>query len=368
VKLGRYALFLAVVVALSSLLIVGCGKDSTRPTENGTPAQENPDLDEPLGGYTTQDEQPSFGDADLAASSDLEIPTQDWIGTDPEVLRWQVSDSVRVYAVTFLWGAMNSDPSIRTGGESEGAAILDWSGSAKTTNGALIVRATIGFERDDYLVGPRSVREKLMWVSHTDGDFDGLRLTVLQPVAAGGDGSADSLIIETGPYQVVLPVNALASLDQTAVVDDLGNKFTIRSFQVVPQLSNRGFLGGAWLAPAQPGAFGRFQGRWVALDGSVAGTLRGIWGTNRQGERVFFGKYVDRAGTFRGILRGTWEDRGPESPSQSNRLRTHGTFRGDWVDAHGIVIGTLNGHWRAARDGADGFFEGMWKEDPTIGS
>jgi hypothetical protein len=207
-----------------------------------------------------------------------------------------------------------------------------------------------------------------MWVSHTKGSFDGLRLFVLQNLGVGDDGVTDSLTITAGVHQWVLAVNDLADLDRTDVIDDLGNKFAIRSFRMMPQLCNRGFVGGAWLAPREPGMDGHFQGRWVAADGSVAGNVRGIWGTNAKGEKVFFGKYVDRAGNFRGILRGSWEDRGIESPSQSNRMRTHGTLQGEWVDENGAAVGTVRGHWRAARDGGDGFFEGAWKEGACLGS
>ncbi len=356
------------MVALSTLLLVGCGKEATQPTNQGIPTQENPNLDESLGGYTSQSEAPFFGDEDLAASCDLEVAAEDAFASDPDVLGWQNSDTFRAYALTLLWGVLDSDPSIHTNDDGDGAQNFDWSGSAIVNHGALVARATIAFERDDYLVGPRAERDKVMWVSHTSGGFDGLRLLVLQNLGVGDDGVTDSLTITAGDHQWVLAVNDLADLDRTEVIDDLGNKFAIRSFRMMPQLCNRGFVGGAWLAPREPGMDGHFQGRWVAADGSVAGNVRGIWGINTKGEKVFFGKYVDRAGNFRGILRGSWEDRGIESPSQSNRLRTHGMLQGEWVDENGAAVGTVRGHWRAARDGGDGFFEGAWKEGACLGS
>jgi hypothetical protein len=356
-------------VALASLLIVGCGDNSAKPSDSGTPVEETPSLDAPLGGYTAQNEPPSFGDADLSSSSNIEAAYDDPVETDPHVVGWERSDSVRAYAVTLLWGILESDPAIRTGEDGGGVDNLDWTGFASINrNGAIVVSATIAFEQDDYIVGPRIEREKVMWVSHTSDGFDGLRLMVLQNVPEGEDGSADSLLIQAGTRQWTFAVNDLADLDRTDVIDDIGNKFSIRSFRMMPQLCNRGFLGGAWLAPSEPGEPGRFQGRWVATDGTVAGHVRGIWGVDEQGENVFYGKYVDRTGAFVGILRGTWEDRGPESPSQASRMRTHGSLRGEWLDGDGNVRGTVKGHWRAAKSGEDGFFEGAWREASCLGS
>jgi hypothetical protein len=360
--------YLAIMATVASLLVVGCGEDSTGPKDGDELTQEKPSLDEPLGGYTSRPEQPCFGDPDLAASSDLETSTQDPILDDPDFVRWQRSDSVRVYALTLLWGILDSDPSIHPGDDGGGAENVDWSGSAVIDgDGALVVRATIAFEDDDYLVGPRIEREKVMWVSHTTGGFDGLRLMVLQRLHAVDDGLADSLTITAGVHRWIFAVHDLAELDRTDAVDGLGNKFAIRSFLMTPQLCNRGFLGGAWLAPRGAEPFGRFRGRWVATDGSVTGTVRGIWGTNSDGAKVFYGKYVDRSGNFRGIVRGSWDDRGADGPSQSNRLRTHGFIQGEWVDENGNALGSLRGHWRATQDGEDGFFEGAWKEGSCIG-
>lgn len=364
---ARRAAFLAISVAFVSLLVVGCGSDSTGPRGHEDLTQENPNLDEPLGGYTAQSEQPAFGDADLAASSILESTTEDPILSDPEVVRWQRSDSVRAYAVTLLWGILDSDPSIHPGDDGGGAENLDWSGSATINHGALVVRATIAFERDDYLVGPRTERDRVMWVSHTSAGFDGLRLMVLQNLDQGNDGVTDTLTIQAGTHRWDFAVNDLAELDYTEAIDDLGNKFAIRSFRMLPQVCNRGFVGGAWLAPSGDETFGRFQGRWVAVDGSVAGNLRGIWGTDKEGAKVFYGKYVDRAGNFKGIVRGTWDDRGPDGPSQANHFRTHGAFNGEWVDENGNALGALRGHWRVVRGDDDGFFEGAWKEGSCMG-
>lgn len=357
------------VVALSSLLLAGCGDNSAKPTDSGSPVEGTPSLDEPLGGYTTQNEEPSFGDADLSSSSNIEATFDDPVEADPHVAGWQRSDTVRAYAVTLLWGMLESDPAIRTGEDEGGVDNLDWTGfAAINQHGAIVVRATIAFERDDYIVGPRIEREKVMWVSHTSGGFDGLRLLVLQNVAEGEDGAADSLVIQAGMRRWSFPVNELAELDRTDVIDDLGNKFSIRSFRMMPEVCNRGFLGGAWLAPSGPGEPGQFQGRWVATDGTVAGHVRGIWGVDGHGRNVFYGKYVDRTGAFEGILRGTWEEHGPESPSQASRMRTNGMLQGEWLDADGNVLGTVKGHWRSAKSGEDGFFEGAWREAACLGS
>lgn len=359
---GRSVTALAALVALSSFLLAGCGDDSTGPAGSGQPTQDNPSLNDPLGGYTNQTESPAFGDADLAGSSEAEVVVEDAIASDPDFVRWIDADSVHTYAVTLMWGILDHDISIHAQTDGDSLPGTDWSGYLQVSRGGVLVRATIGFEPNDYLVGPRIERDKVMWVSHTGNDLDGIRLLVIQPLGRGQDGANDSLVIVAGTHRWDLRINDLADLDRTDVVDDLGNKISIRSFLVVPQACNRGFMGGGWFAPRNPGEDGRFQGRWVTANGELNGFVRGIWGINDKDQKVFFGKYIDRDGRVLGILRGTWDERGPDGPAQSNGLRAHGMLRGEWVDGDGAVRGSIRGHWRSSRGGADGFFDGGWAE------
>ena len=348
-----------VLIAISGLLLGGCGHDASRPGSDNPPENENPNLEDPTGGLTSSDELPAFGDEVLAGSGDIEAAIEDEISNDPVMIGWSRSDSVHAYVVTLLWGQLDSDPSIRPeDGPSQDA--IDWSGSMSVNAGGIRVASTIAFERGDYLVGPRMDRERLMWVSHTTTSFDGLRVYVLQPFNNGGAGETDSLVIDLGAHKYVYLMNDLQDLDFTETTDDLGNQVRIRSFLAQPEVCGRGFVGGAWILPAKPDSLGSFHGRWVSADGSVAGYMRGHLGVNEAGRRVFFGKYIDLDGNFLGFLRGTWDNFGADSPAHGNRIRNHGRFNGDLLDADRNRIGAIRGGWRSFVGVEEGFYEGVW--------
>jgi hypothetical protein len=199
------------------------------------------------------------------------------------------------------------------------------------------------------------------WISHTTTSFDGIRVLILQPFEQGNDGTTDSLTIVAGANSWSFAVNDLANLEQTYSVSPEGNKFSIRAFRVSLRASTRGFVGGAWLSPESTGGRGSFRGRWISRDGELAGFVKGYFGVNDQGDKVYFGKWINRDGTFHGFVTGHWEDSGmDESTGMSSIPRTFGVFGGEIRDADRTVIGAMRGHWRSARGGWDGFFEGVW--------
>jgi ketosteroid isomerase-like protein len=76
---------------------------------------------------------------------------------------------------------------------------------------------------------------------------------------------------------------------------------------------------------------GRYAGLVLDSDGEPVGHIRGIYGNRRNGQPVFFGKFINRDGGFRGIVRGTYDER---------------HFDGRWLDRagdHGVMAGVYRG-------------------------
>ncbi len=136
--------------------------------------------------------------------------------------------------------------------------------------------------------------------------------------------------------------------------------FTLSDVSVCP----KGFLSGHYrrLADDRPDSiqvddragerYGVFAGMWRGLEGRINGHLRGGYGVDEEGNRVFIGKYIGRRGEFRGLIRGTWEPGSTDDEMAS--------FRGQWASAGGRVEGLLGGETFAVEGSAGGFFTGRW--------
>jgi len=354
---------LALTAILGMLLVAGCGTESTKPSGGQPSINETPNLDDEFGGLTTSSEQPAFGDETLAASGASESAIDDEMARDPVIERWTDSDSARVYAVSPAWGILDRDPSAggSISGDSAIAEATDWTGYVAVNRGGIVLSSTIAFEPDDRIVRPRTDRRRLDWISHTSVSFDGVRCIVIQPLPEGETGEGDSLVVAAGAHRWEFPVDDLADLERIEEVDQLGNKLAIRSFLVERGACGKGWLAGAWLAPADPDSMGLFRGRWVSRAGTLAGYVRGHFGVNREGRRVLFGKYIDESGTFKGLLRGTWDRVGSEErPQRGPRARSFGSFRAEILDEDGSVTGHARGHWRATPGAGEGYFDGRW--------
>ena len=157
----------------------------------------------------------------------------------------------------------------------------------------------------------------------------------------------------------------LAELDQFIPVDEMGNGMQLTGFTLSDiSYCPKGFLSGRYrVLPADPAGddgtdepagcqVGTFAGLWTDLTGRIHGFLRGGYGLDAAGNRVFFGKYIDRRGHFRGLLRGTWEPAEEESELA--------TFTGNWIGAAGQVEGYLGGRAHPVPGYPGGFFEGRW--------
>jgi hypothetical protein len=362
----RYTLLLAALVAFA-WVAGGCDNNATNP--GGSTTTESPNLNDPTGGYKALDAQPGFGDPALIGSGSAEATVVDPLETsDAQMANWaSLPDSVHAYSVSLLWGTLRKDPAVSLGAGDSGIGIVtDWSGYAAVNRGALVVRSATAFDLQDHLVQPRADRRKIEWISHTTDAFDGVRFWVYQPFPPGVDGSGDSLTIVAGTHTWTFLVNELADTDSTYVVDQSGNRFSIKAFRIQPGSCVRGFLGGVWLPASNTGENGRIRGRVLDNRGVVLGHVQGIFGTSNLGSKVFFAKYVDRDGTFKGILRGTWSSHGLEvgevGPSSSGEK---GVFHGVIIDASLNTIGAVHGQWHARTDNTDGTFDGFWSTGCT---
>ena len=332
----RIALLTLMSLAILSLLFLsGCSKDS--PT---TPNEEVNALDEPYGGYSTADELPGFGDAEIIEEFGEDNLSDDPVAADPEFAA--KLDSVNAYFIRITWGLHEFD--------STATEIVDWSGNASVNKGILAVTRVIRFEQNDHLILPRSDVKVMEWISQTKVHFDGVTLVILDTDTTNTPGE----------FTISLPLYnrtfSFSELDSMAILEDVGtagNQVAIvsHSKKVIPL--GGGFFDGRWVRKDERGGF--FVGRWINRLGTHAGHLRGIWGTNSYGANVFHGKYIDLNGRFGGLLTGR--------SGYAENSQTEGWMAGRWVNRSLTQIGTLKGHWVIKPDDDQhGFFQGEWRK------
>ena len=85
------------------------------------------------------------------------------------------------------------------------------------------------------------------------------------------------------------------------------------------------------------------------------GHMLGRFGYNEDGERVFFGTYINRSGQFMGLLGGTWE------PVEDRP--GHGRFIGHWTSDGETRDGALGGRYLHLPERPGGFYQGRWATD-----
>lgn len=330
---------------------------------SGTATMETLDLDAEYGGLSFSDEVVAFGDDDLIAlanasdASALVDDEEDSVRSDDPSID---SPAMRHTYLRVLWGQLdgaydrNSDPA--------SISRLDWSGSIKVSEGAVVLKRTILFERPYDHRLPRTSRDSLAWKSFTGRHFDGVLVKIISPVV---DGVAQgSMTFSTPQYETTLRVSDLADFELLVDVDANGNAVSFRGQSFVRERCFEGFTNGFWKHHAdRPETaaieMGAFRGRILNQSGVVVGYLMGRYGLNTAGDRVMAGKYIGRNGRIVGLVGGTWE---PAEGAQST-----GSFQARWVNRGGNVKGTLMGRYRAndADQIGDGFFEGRWQESCT---
>jgi len=354
--------------------LAGCSDDA--PTDAalvGVDDFETMDMNLEYGGLTATDEAEAFGDDALLRSAimdeGMEVTEDEQFGGDQngetrrEIERLRrmgedgQGDGPHRPRFTFLrikWGHLE-------GLDEVDGDLLDWTGALSVDRGIVVVRRVIRFERPfDHLVHPRINPQTVAFVSHTGGHFDGLLIEIIERPAdeEGEDLEPNRLHFETGPFTQSFVVSELPGLDEIFAVEPEGNSIHFNGFNLHDlNPCPRGFLSGLWrpLADAEAdttGRMGHFRGRWVGLHGHIRGFLRGAYGMDDEGNRVFFGKYIDRAGRFGGFLGGTWEPADEES--------NWAAFHGQWMSRSGETEGLLGGRAFNLPVTPGGFFEGRW--------
>ncbi len=339
----RFSITATVLIIVAGLLLVGCGNDST-PVVSGETTELN--LEDDLGGYKATDEAPGFNDPEiLSVMGEDAAPSLAATGT-LDVDSLLDNPDYNMYLVAVRWGQLEGDSTV--------AAITDWAGTASVIRGAIVPGRVIRFERDTDSLLPFVSQLQVSWASLTTVHFDGIIFVVADPI-----NPDDALTVEssftfaTAPYTATFNMAELENLDTIITVDDLGNQVAICARQIRPFACNEGLLEGVWRPDNRTGRTGKFFGKWVNNDGTLAGHISGHWGIRGNGDQVFFGKWINRAGVFKGFIRGTYQ------PDEA--VPGQGTFRGDILTRNKIKIGTLGGEYLHNPEASrGGFLHGRW--------
>ena len=330
---------LALTLASLSAGATACGSVETEPeADSVTTALEND-----TGGYTTDDEEPAFGaEAELdRAALEPTTPITDPMNSDADLVAMRGRPGAMTAHVSIVWGELPPD---RTADRAH-----DWTGSFAVNRGGLVVRRTIGFEdRTDHVL-PRSDRSKVDFESVTKPWADGLVLAVIDPEP---DSAEPMTLTYTGRDGVSIRLalrDLVAGPVSTPVGDD--GKRMVAVLIRDRDACDHGSLRGRW-RPLRDNV-GMFLGQALAADGTPIGHVRGIYGTRRNGQQVFFGKIIDLEGRFRGILAGRYGD---------------GRFAGRWLTRNGDA-GRVQGAYREGRpgDAVGGHFVARWAETTCAG-
>lgn len=289
------------------------------------------------GGLDTTDEAPAFGDAEAFAAAGIENSTAvpDAMDTDTEIVALRERPDVQRLRVAAVWGQLPPDRDAPTA--------HDWSGRIEVSRGAIVVRHRIGFEEATDRILARDARTAVAFESVTRPFADGLVLEVLADADLGSITLA--YVPNTGERLEIRLADLLAGPVSTER-DAAGNRIVVTALRGDRDACDHGFMRGRW--HALRAGVGGFRGIVTDADGAAIGHMRGIYGQRRNGEQVFFGKYVNRDGQFRGIFAGGYRD---------------GAFVGRWITRAG-EHGRLGGQYRESLPGPEmgGQFIGRWAE------
>lgn len=335
----RRVLTYAAAFVYAGLVMTACHQDNPAGTENELTSDEV-SLEKDFGGYSTSDEAPMFDDAEVMVEAVSDEPVVDSMSDEATAAFESNRNTVSAYALRLKWGLL--------AGDSTATEVVDWSGSAVVSRGALAVMRLINFERNtDHLVLPRTSRQEVAFTSFTRPYFDGLVLMIIDQDTTDQTGT---FTLNAGAYSRTFTFEELDSLELVEPVGSGGHEVSIVSEKREVTPFAGGFLAGRWAKTEAHS--GVFHGRWINSEGTNAGFMRGIWGTRRNGEQVFFGKYIGLNGGFKGLLKGRWE---------YTRDDRAGHFWGHWHNRNRDAQGELKGHFRTGRPGdRHGFFSGRW--------
>ncbi len=362
-----HTLGLVLVIAFWVVLLPGCSEEDqiTDSDSGATAADQTVDLNDPYGGFLAVDEDPAFGNDDLAGSTTLEEEVENgYAGLSEEERRsaenMEENHKRGLYSLTVLWGNLEDQELSESNVPPVEADAVIWDGTLSLREGAIRLLRLIRFERPEDRILPRVGSDSLSWTSVTHGGYDGLRVLLVVPTDSSGIPVNDALTFYAEPFgRITLSIADLEEFDEVYDVPNSVEQVSIRAWRADPTVDSRGFCGGRWGWAANDST-GHFVGRWVEIDGRLAGYMRGHYGENDEGQQVFFGKYVDRWGRFRGFLRGRYEIiRDAEIDLGGSGVSEIGSFNGEWVGKHGHAFGRLSGHW-SRRGERPGLFSGVW--------
>ncbi|MBT8492458.1 MAG: hypothetical protein KJO07_05325 [Deltaproteobacteria bacterium] len=333
---------IATFAALALTASIGCqAQDSDADLIGDDESSVASALEQDNGGYTMDDEPELVSDellaaADLDEVEDVEEEALDPTVTDETDEMMNRPDAVLIHGA-LVWGQFPFNPEFQEP--------KNWSGRLSVNRGAIVVRQTIAFEPATDRLLPRRSRLFVDFTSVTGPHHDGLRLTIIDPTPEVDQPL--EITYSTPDGEVLrMDVRDLVGEPQRLLTDDLGNHLVGGAVaQAIDNCAN-GFLAGRWhrIGPRGGVLLGRVRGPM----GGLRGFMRGLYGQNAEGEKIFFGKYVGLAGQFRGIYAGTYGD---------------GEFRGRWIVRTGDK-GVLGGHYRESAPGPriGGHFIGRWAE------
>ncbi|MBK7091148.1 MAG: hypothetical protein IPH59_05430 [bacterium] len=341
------------VLALLVVGLIGCSDNNVTPEQGD---DESINLTDNFGGYKATDEQPAFGDPDIA-SLEGSAEANDPIMLNPDVDSITKLLDIGVYSVEFLWGHLELD--------STEVAVTDWSGSLTLERGAIVAVRLIRFEAGDFIVRPRLSRTVLEFESKTRPSFDGMLVYIYDPTPSVFD-TENTLTFTSGPITQTFTMSELASI---STVTDVGsNQFSVNGFKIERLACGEGYLEGRWIRPASVRGQGTFVGRWISEDGLMLGHVRGHFGNREDDVQVLFGKWISVAGLFRGFLKGEWGYGTDDDPSATDK----GWLSGDIFNREAVAVGEFDANWVARerpgngnndRAAKHGYFRGQWSQN-----
>ena len=323
---------LALVLATTAAACVDdAGQTPTEPSTDDVVSA----IEQENGGLDTADEAPEFGIAEVYSAAAIEpvAAEADPIASDPTIVEMARPGAPNVVArdLVILWGRWPADPTATTG--------RDWSGSLQLSRGGMVVRKRIAFEQATDRVLPRTARDLVEFESQTKPHADGLVLTVFDGDAA----NANPITLTYTPNGGAAHSLDLSRLANGPIVVDVGdgNRILIAGHRRVDTCEH-GFMRGRWRALA-PNA-SAYLGIVTNSDGDPIGHIRGIAGERQSGEKVMFGKFIDRDGNFKGLLKGTYEN-GHYRARWIDRSGDHGVAGGMYFPGPAMRAGGFLGRW-----------------------
>lgn len=292
------------------------------------------------GGLDMADEAPEFGEPQAfdEAAIEPDRPVDDPMASDPATTAALDAPGAALFHTAVVWGQMPPDFRNRDGHE--------WDGTLSINRGAMIVRRTVGFEDATDALTPRSDRLSVSFRSMTLPHMDGLLLTIADPEPEAAEPLTVTYTAASGTV-LSATMAELVNGPVSVEVDASGNRV----------------LATAIREPADPCAHGTLRGRWHRVDegrgrligvvadaeGETIGHVRGVYGRRRNGDQVFFGKYIDEGGRFQGLFGGQYGE---------------GSFAGRWIVRDDLDHGVLAGMYRETIEGPEtgGLFIGRWAE------